>query len=365
VSAELEKENGIRAEREPSDVSAELEKGTQGAPTEAERERTAASPRPPLFARDADPDAMPPPIVFVGGTGRSGTHVVATLLGRHSHYANVRIEARFHVSPQGFPDLLAGRATPEQFVSKLRNFWWRRIAAGEPLPQVLPRLRLGRSARGLGKIMERSRLDTAVERFRRRWPRQPESACRRLFFDLLWPVARKAGKPGLVEMSCFKIAEAPTLLRLFPEARLVHVLRDGRDSGSSKVSRRQKPEHPRNAGEGVAWWLDRLRTAERGLAAVPPERVLALSLDDLAGGDRERSYRSLLEFLEIEDELRMRQFFDREVNADNANRGRWRRDLTEPERRELTLSYERALDEIETSGFRSAPILRDVYRRLG
>ena len=36
-------------------------------------------------------------------------------------FVKVPIEARFHVNPQGFPDLLAGEVTPDQFLRKLRR----------------------------------------------------------------------------------------------------------------------------------------------------------------------------------------------------------------------------------------------------
>ena len=89
--------------------------------------------------RPEDPD-----LLFVGGTGRSGTHVVSQLLAGHSHWARVPIEARFHVNPQGFPDLLSGQVSPEQFLRKLKRFWWRRIRAGEVAPVLVRRLAFGR-----------------------------------------------------------------------------------------------------------------------------------------------------------------------------------------------------------------------------
>jgi hypothetical protein len=33
---------------------------------------------------------------FVGGTGRSGTHILSYLLDRHSRFHGVPIECRFH-----------------------------------------------------------------------------------------------------------------------------------------------------------------------------------------------------------------------------------------------------------------------------
>ena len=70
-------------------------------------------------------------------------------------------------------------------------------------------------------------------------------------------------------MSCFTIAESPTLLRLFPEAKLIHTVRDGRDAGSSKVSKRQKRSHPRDGAEGLRWWEGRLRKIEAGVRELP------------------------------------------------------------------------------------------------
>ena len=305
----------------------------------------------------------PRPLVFVGGTGRSGTHVVASLLGRHSRYFAIPIECRFHTNPQGFPDLLAGRVTKEQFLRKLRRFWWYRIRAGELLPAVLPQLPLGRQTRGLHKIVPRERFEAAASRFDADFDDDQEGACRVLFEELLAPLAEEAGKPGLVEMSCFTVARAPTLLRLFGHAKLVHIVRDGRDAGSSKVAKRQKREHPRDARQGVDWWEGRLAEAEAGAREVPADRLLTISLDELVEVDREGSYAHLLEFLELDDEPAMREFFDSEMTAENAHRDRWRRGLTDEEAAEVTAAYESALDHAEAERYLSAPLLRRVYER--
>jgi sulfotransferase family protein len=164
-------------------------------------------------------------------------------------------------------------------------------------------------------------------------------------------------------MSSFTVARAPTLVRLFPEARLIHAVRDGRDAGASKVAKRQKREHPRDARQGVDWWLGRLAEAEAGAREVPGERLLTISLDELVADDREASYSRLLEFLDLADEPAMRAFFDSEMTPENAHRGRWREGLGEAEAEEVVAAYESALDEAEAEGFLSAPLLRRVYER--
>lgn len=314
---------------------------------------------------DSADGAGSPPLVFVGGTGRSGTHILAALLGRHSRYRDVPIECRFHTNPQGFPDLLAGRVTVDQFLRKLRKFWWYRIKAGELAPALVPKLPLGREVRGLHKIMPRERFDAAVSRFEAAYPTDDVGACRQLFYDLLWPLAEEAGKPGLVEMSTDSVAEGETLTRVFPEAKLIHTVRDGRDAGSSKVSLRQKKHHPRTAADGVEWWERRVRRIDDAVRRIPQDRLLEVCLDELVEFDREANYRSILEFLRIEDEPDMREFFETTMSAENAHRGRWREGLSEVQEAEVVRRYEESLGRLEADGVSFAPLLRRAYEKTG
>ncbi len=309
-----------------------------------------------LGERPADPA-----ILFVGGTGRSGTHVINNLIGHSSRYARVPVEARFHVNPHGLPDLIAGRVELDEFLRKLRGFWWRRIRAGEVAPAILRSVALGRKERGLYKIVPQERFDAAVEEFEGAYRSDQLGASRNLFLDLLWPLAAEARKPGLTEMSCFSIAQAPTLLRLFPDAKFVHSIRDGRDAGASKVSKRQKRVHPRDGWEGLRWWEGRLREIERGVRDVPPDRLHAISLDELVGKDREAAYAGLMEFLRLDDEPEIRGYLDRQVTPQASHRGRWRDRLSEADQLALAEEYGRTLERIDAEGYHCASLLRRTY----
>lgn len=302
-------------------------------------------------------------VLFIGGTGRSGTHVLSHLLECHSRYARVPIEARFHTNPRGLPDLIAGRTDLDSFVKRMRKFWWKRIRAGEVAPVLARRLAFGRKVRGLHLIVPRERFESALDRFEAEFQPDPIRAARNLFHDLLWPIAEEAGKPALIEMSCFTAAEAPTLLEMFPNSKVIHIVRDGRDAGSSKVSKRQKRSHPRNPWEGINWWEGRLRNIEKGISAAPQDRVLAVGLDELVDGDRETEYARVLDFLGIEDEPEMRRYFEEEMSADAAHKERWREGLSPEEQSALEKEYERTLQRLERDDFHCAPILRRAFER--
>src|SRR5919201_5880946 len=117
---------------------------------------------------DGRPVAKPPPVVFVGGTGRSGTHVLAKLLGKHDKLALVPVEVRFHVEESGFPGLLSGSVSVEQFLRRLRGFWWRGFQT--------------RRMRGLYRFVPQERFEAAVAAFEATFDDDPEVACSRLFY---------------------------------------------------------------------------------------------------------------------------------------------------------------------------------------
>jgi hypothetical protein len=313
------------------------------------------------------PSVAPPPadragIVFVGGTGRSGTHVIAKLLGRDRHYTLIPMECRFHVDADGFPGLLSGTVTKEDFLRRMRRHWWRRLQ--------LTRFR------GLHRLISRQRFERALEAFDRRFDAEPEAACAQLFLDLLWPErpAEEASWRGIIEQSCDTIAQAETLVRLFPESRFVHVVRDGRDASASRVRQaRWLPygAYPRTRRQGLEWWEGRIRRIDRGARAIPEGRLLEVELGALFfrapdGRVRRRGrrrVRRLARFAGVGIEAPMRRFARARMSFEAANEARWRRGLGERRQRDIDALYVETLERLERDGVSCAPLLRRAYRR--
>jgi hypothetical protein len=296
----------------------------------------------------------PAPILFVGGTGRSGTHVVAKLAARNSNYRLIPVEARFHVDPDGFPGLLAGEVSKRAFMRRMRGFWWRGFQTDR--------------LRGLHRVIPRERRDTALAAFDERFDSEPEVACRQLFFDLLWPVTAEGRRPGvaqgIVEQSCDVIAQAPTLVRLFPEARFVHIVRDGRDASASRVAQRRWLVYPRTRKQGLEWWERRIRAIDAGARAIEPGRLLELGLDDfLVRGARKHAIEELAEFAGVGAGMRMRLFMRRRMNPGTANRERWRRGLDPEQQLEVEREYRRVLERLERDGVSCVRPLRRALER--
>jgi len=294
--------------------------------------------------------------IFIGGTGRSGTHVLGRLLDRHPELASVPIEARFHCNKRGMPDLLGGRVSLEGYLEKLREFWWHRV-------------RVDDQPRGLYNLMPRSRLEAAIAAFESAYPTDPVGSCRGLFLGLLGPWAAEAGKPRLAEMSSHNIREAQTLRRLFGGARFVHAVRDGRDAASSVTTKTWGPDEVIAA---IGWWAERLRAIEHGVRGEEDGSAYALGdslavvvLDELVHGDREATYAGLLAHIGVEDAPPMREFFEGRMSAAGANRGRWARGLGALGRRRVLRRYERTLEALDAERNHVAAPLIAAYERYG
>lgn len=252
--------------------------------------------------------SFPQPI-FVGGSAASGTHAMGELIGADPRYRMIETEARFHCAPGGVCDVIEGRAGVAVLRRRTLGKWWKRGGEGD---------------KGLQRLVERSTLEAALDRFESELADEPWEAGRRLIGAVLDPVAERDGKPAWVDISGNNIRVAPALLRLFPTARLVHTYRDGRAVAASIVHKRNMTDDPKAA---LAHWGHRMRVTGATLAAVPPDAVLTVPLDDLTAHRREEVFRSLVEFLEIDDEGPMREHFERHVSAERAHVGAWRERL--------------------------------------
>lgn len=290
-------------------------------------------------------------VTFVGGTGRSGTHVLAQLLTRNKRMGLIPVEVRFHTDPDGFPGLLAGEVTLERFMKRLRGFWWK----GHQRTRT----------RGMFRFVERERFDAAAARFERSFAERREAACRQLFFDLLaFRADELEDGRGIVEQSCDTVAQAETLVRIFPDARFIHVVRDGRDASASRVAQTRGLVRPRTRADGIRWWQERIEAIERGAEAIPPERLLTLSLDELLRVERSRvALRPLFRFCGAHVSKAPRRYFKNRMSHEEANTDRWRQGISERKAEALDRLYLGALERLEAQGARCAPLLRRTYER--
>ncbi len=284
--------------------------------------------------------------VFVGGTGRSGTTVMGDLLGNHPDVrTSTPIEIKFLSNRSGLLDVVFGRddsAKKKESVSILhfRTYRKRRNREKEKFAAILDEfedlvwnkwwdidappphgrgLKSGISKSHLEKLMFSLRRDLKINRV---W------AARRFMKRFIARQDDAGTERYWVETTPMNIPTADKLLKLFPNALFITMVRDPRDVIASLLTKNWGPTTPM---EGLIWIEKRLTDGHNALKSIPDKQKITIALEDLAINTREVSYKKLLDFLDLSDSSAMRKFFEEELTPKNATSGRWKEEIASPE----------------------------------
>ena len=284
---------------------------------------------------------MSAPPIFVGGTGRCGTHAVGHLLGATTRYAMVPRELQFHISRLGLSGFVRARITAEELARNLRTHWWSRTTGWD-----------AETTRGLYKSLSRDALEAAIERFLSDDEGSRGTRAGTLLDDIARSSLVEPTTAAWVEMTPLNVSRADSLEAFSPDHLLIHVVRDGRDVAASITALPWGPDEPL---EALEWWESRLRVSSSGAQAVPPARRLVVRLEELTWLDREQQLERLMAFAGCAIDEPVRRFFDERVRAADARIGRWRTAFEPTVRAELDRRYRRLLEALMADGVDATP----------
>ena len=285
--------------------------------------------------------------VFVGGTGRSGTTVMGDLLGNHPDVrTSTPIEIKFLSNRSGLVDVVFGRDdSPNKkkepvSIFHLRTYRKRRQREKEKLSNILAEFedQLWNKwwdidappphGRGLVSGISRPNLEMLMKSLRKDLKVNRVWAARRFMKRFISLQDAAGSEKYWVETTPMNIPTADKLLKLFPNALFITMVRDPRDVIASLLTKNWGPTTPM---EGLTWIEKRLTDGHHALKAVPAKQKITIALEDLAIDDREGTYRKLADFLGISDSPLMRKFFEEELTPANATSGRWKKEISSPE----------------------------------
>ena len=293
-------------------------------------------------------------LIFSGGTGRSGTTIVGKLLAKHPGIrGGLPYEVRFINDRFGLLDLCFGIEDYESL--------WKKVSMTVYVNYVSPRNRTllvnkfekyfrGKWWERKNRIDELSGLHRSIsskdreeilEIFKRQFPRDHIQASRNLVSDFLNRQRHNKGEKIWIDTTPLNISVSDRIYLLFPQAKFIHMKRDGRDTVASVLREKWGPKNPQAA---LRWWEHRMTISLRALRAIPKSQILEMNLEDFVVRDRDTNYARLLEFVGVTDSKEMRDFFDRNMPSDRVHIGKYRNEISDWKK--LDKAYEAALERL-------------------
>lgn len=208
--------------------------------------------------------------IFIGGVGRSGTTIVAKMLGRHSQLFTYPLEMRFIIDPDGLIELVSalsdnwspyiGSKAIKRFKTMMKALGKNRSQLRRGFNYILKRMCIFPQRYAgiqLRKLMGKREYDAVVNAFiqrlidtefnghwcgtdpmtvrptiisPKRFQRKELIGLTAGFIRELFGLAlKKQGKKYLVDHTPYNILHADFLREMFPDVKIVHVYRDVRD----------------------------------------------------------------------------------------------------------------------------------------
>ncbi len=213
-----------------------------------------------LFSKNKGAGRPPMPVIV--GVGRSGTTMLRLMLDAHP---DLTIPPETHFVPE-LIDAIEGGAGPEQAVETMTA------------------------------VRQWGDLHTDPADVVARWKELDDWApgpALRSFYEMY---AERQGKPRYGEKTPAYVKNMVKIEGALPEARFIHVIRDGRDVALSRWKRTLGDKDPAPASRVADTWQRRIRRAQRHGRKV--SHYLELRYEDLVT-DTEPNLRRIAEFLEL------------------------------------------------------------------
>ena len=215
---------------------------------------------------------------------------------------------------------LLGRNQLHYFSQKLDGPWWSEDGkSGNP--------------RGLIQSLSKDIVEQAHQRFKQSFKSDPASASREFFYTLAQAQIKKPETKYFGDSTPVNMMHAYHIKELLPDARFINVIRDGRDVALSISKEHWGPNDPH---AGLSWWANRVLKSAQALAKIDRTFVHEFRIEDLVVRNRDQSYENILNFLQLEDAPKLRQYFQEQMSTERLHIGRWRSEVKDPERFDAT-----------------------------
>lgn len=174
--------------------------------------------------------------IFICGTGRSGTTILQKIISSHKNIYAMRYEGRFIVSNGGLLDVLNAWNIEafEIFKKKMLNEWY--------MSKIYNKGKSNEYFAGICAHINKELLSEIINKFQKKFlcsisVNQKKQCIRDFVAEFFELQLLNTGKTRWLEKTPQNLLYMNELQDLFPTAKFIHIIRDGRDVAASIIRR--------------------------------------------------------------------------------------------------------------------------------
>ncbi len=308
-------------------------------------------------------------IVFISGTGRSGTNITKEIFIRHSMVVSLPFEYRFIIDPEGIVDFynsitstwspfmadhkikkleaflknLSKKSFFERLFSRILKFYDKTGKKITPPPYAdwelnrwLPEFETHSDNlinnlkefeySGCWPGAEGYRCGYTIYHSRYRDSKEIAQILGDYIYTVIGGLLTSTGKDVFVEDNTWNILFAKELFEMVPDAKLIHVLRDPRDVVASCIRQRWTPS---TVDLAVKWYLSIIERWFSIKKELQEDGYTEFKLEDLVA-NTETVLKTVCEFIDLPFEENLMT-----VDLSKSNTGRWKEEFSVEEKKKL------------------------------
>jgi len=306
-------------------------------------------------------------ILFITGTGRSGSNILKKIFSHHPDIASLPFEYRFTIDPDGVLDFYNSYPSSwspygaDHKIKRLESFLLSLSEQTDEKRKKVEALKntdklqltgppyagweLNKHIPGYASFVAELIEELSAFKHPGVWPGTPEGVeNNRMYFappmskEELKPMVRSflqkcfqsirnhQKKSILQEDNTHNLLYARDLLSMFPEGKMIHIVRDPRDVISSLKTQRWTPN---NIPDLITWYINVMEQWKKQKPGLKPDQFVEIRFEDLIA-NQEKTIRELCAFLGIEFDANMLN-----LDLSKHNIGRYKQDLSPAEIEEI------------------------------
>jgi hypothetical protein len=200
-------------------------------------------------------------------------------------------------------------------------------------------------ARGLIQGITYEQLQSAVAKFQTDFKGDKLQASRVFYQQLSLAQINKDAITYFADSTPVNMMQANYLYRLFPSAKFINMIRDGRDVALSVAKEKWGPNDPYKA---LSWWANRVLASHRALLEVEIQDKIDMRLEDIIVNKRNSEYARLLDFLKINDAVQCKTYFEQTMLPEKMSQGLWQQEVKNPNL--FNAKYDKLLLKLKSEG---------------